>query len=463
MIEEENSVNEKNIVGVNNGNGRCTNNVRGTLATLLSRNTAFPNETGALPIGEFEVIHNNSSNEEIKKHKILVVGAGGLGCEILKNLAMMCSEDNSMKMIIDIIDLDTIDITNLNRQFLFRHEDIGKSKAIIAAKFIERRCPWMKQNVIPHFCKIQDKDVDFYQSFDCVISGLDNIEARRWLNALLCGLVSLDDDGEPDDPSTIIPLIDGGTEGFKGQARVILPRITSCFECSLDTFPKKQTFPLCTIADTPRLPEHCITWAFVLQWPKIFPEKKLDADSPHDMKWVYQTALERAQKFGIQGVTYMLTLGVVKNIIPAVASTNAIVAAATVNEAFKLLTFASQTLNNYMMYMGTHSIYSHAFIYEKKDDCPVCSSLIKTITMCPTTSLNSFLQSLCTGTYRLSNPSAVSSSNKTLYMPNPPALEKATRINLDKLMKDLVMDGEDIVITDAILGHTSLTVKVTYK
>jgi ubiquitin-activating enzyme E1 C len=102
---------------------------------------------------------------------------------------------------VHVIDLDTIDVTNLNRQFLFRESDIGKSKAEVAARFINHRCPWMK--VEAHMGKIQDKDVSFYRSFQCIISGLDNVEARRWLNATICSLVELDSDGDPI-PSTII-------------------------------------------------------------------------------------------------------------------------------------------------------------------------------------------------------------------------------------------------------------------
>lgn len=57
--------------------------------------------------------------------------------------------------------------------------------------------------------------------------------------------------------------------GFKGQARVIIPTVTSCYECSLDMLNKPTVFPICTIANTPRLPEHCIEWASVLEWPKV--------------------------------------------------------------------------------------------------------------------------------------------------------------------------------------------------
>lgn len=140
-------------------------------------------------------------------------------------------------------------------------------------------------NVTAHHGKIQDKDSTFYAQFNCIISGLDNVEARRWLNATVVGLVQYDDDGDMD-PDTIIPIVDGGTEAFSGQARFILPRITSCFECTIDAFPPQTTFPLCTIAETPRRPEHCIAYASILQWPKEFPDKKLDTDSPEDMNWV---------------------------------------------------------------------------------------------------------------------------------------------------------------------------------
>lgn len=75
----------------------------------------------------------------------MIVGAGGLGCEVLRGLAYAGFKK------IHIIDMDTIELTNLNRQFLFRKDDIGKSKAEVAARVINERCQHLDVKVTPYF------------------------------------------------------------------------------------------------------------------------------------------------------------------------------------------------------------------------------------------------------------------------------------------------------------------------
>lgn len=93
----------------------------------------------------------------------------------------------------------------------------------------------------------------------------------------------------------------------------------------------------------------------MIEWEKNF-DRKMDKDDPKDMQWVCEQAQARADEYGIIGVTYKLTMGVTKNIIPAVASTNALVSAACVNETIKLLTGCAPSVENYMQYGGQSNV-----------------------------------------------------------------------------------------------------------
>ncbi|EDQ92048.1 uncharacterized protein MONBRDRAFT_34910 [Monosiga brevicollis MX1] len=376
--------------------------------------------------------------------RVLVIGAGGLGCELLKDLAL-CGFRR-----IDVIDMDTIDVSNLNRQFLFRPKDVGRDKATVAAEFINRRIPGCQ--VTPHFNRIEDHDPDFYRQFQLVVCGLDSVAARRWINNMLLSLLQYDDEGQLLE-HTIIPLIDGGTEGFKGNARVIIPGKTACVECMLDLFPPQVNFPMCTIANTPRLPEHCIEYAKIVQWPKERPNDKLDGDDPEHIRWLHDKAAERAGQFGITGVNYSLTQGVVKRIIPNVASTSAVIAAACANEAFKLASSCAPTLNNYVVFNDTYGVYTHTFEYERKPECLACSRAPRNINVEPHQTLTMLLDELTTrADFQFRGPGLTTSmgeKNKTLYMTRPPALEEATRPNLDKTLQELgLVDGQIVNVTD---------------
>eukprot|EP01134_Creolimax_fragrantissima_P000573 CFRG0573T1 len=372
-----------------------------------------------------------------KNSRVLVVGAGGLGCELLKDLAMSGFGN------IDVIDMDTIDISNLNRQFLFRQADVGKPKATVAADFINSRV--VGCTVIPHVCRIQEKSSEFYNQFHIVVCGLDSIEARRWMNSMLHSLVEYDEDGTL---TAMIPLVDGGSEGFKGQVRVILPGVSSCFECTMALFPPKKSYPLCTIASTPRLPEHCIEYAKVVLWKEEFGDMPLDTDDIEHTTWLYEQALARAEKYNIKGVTYRLTKGVVKNIIPAVASTNSIIAACCSNETFKLATRCNPHMNNYAFFNLVDGVYAHPFAYEKEPDCIVCSKRPVSITCASAdVSLNALME-LTMQQLNLKAISGMRAYGSTLYMERPEALRLSTVKNLDRTLNDLqLINRTEVTIT----------------
>lgn len=284
--------------------------------------------------------------------------------------------------------------------------------------------------------------------FNLVICGLDSIEARRWINATLVGMV------DETNPESMKPLVDGGTEGFKGQSRVIFPTMTSCIECQLDMHAPRAAVPLCTLATIPRQPQHCIEWAHIIKWEEERKDMTLDTDDPEHITWLYEKALARANEFGIQGVTYSMTQGVVKNIIPAIASTNAIIAASCCNEAFKILTNSASKflgypgLNNYMQYTGDAGVYTFTFEHLRKDDCAVCGTEAKNLFTSPNQTLGELIESFAERPEAQLKKPNISTGSKSLYFFSPPDMEEKLRPNLKRKLNELVSEGEEIAITD---------------
>lgn len=399
--------------------------------------------------GECQETFENTLDYLNKEVRVLAVGAGGLGCEILKCLPY-CGFKS-----ITVVDMDTIDVSNLNRQFLFRSVDVGRPKAEVAAEFVNKRCAHLGVKVESRVCKIQDLEMSFFSRFMIIIAGLDNIEARRWLNSTVHALVQKDADGGVD-KSSLRFFLDGGTEGLKGQARVIVPTMTACFECTLETFPRvTTTYPLCTIAETPRLPEHCIEYAMAVLFEMEFPNRDFDGDNEKDIEWVFQKALQRAKDYKISGeVSKELTKGVVKRIIPAVASTNALIAGVLVNEAFKIATYASPVMDNYWMYMGQTGINSQKISYERKPDCVVCDQ--EDVCICfqslESTTLEDVLNDLTQKLRFKTHPSlSCISSGNVIYMRNPESLrvqlEPRLRMFLSQLRDTGILVGTSLLVT----------------
>jgi len=326
---------------------------------------------------------DNHAGEEfdpktIKKtdSRVLIVGAGGIGCEVIKNLVMMGVYE------IDIVDMDRIDLSNLNRQFLFRDTDIGNYKSDTAVKrlmeIIKGRDDEDKFHMNSFTCPIQDFSLEKLSEYFLVVTALDNIEARRWVNRSLFDLLTYDEDGNANVES-MIPLVDGGSEGLLGQARLIVPGLPiPCYECTLYLTEDSRAIPLCTMAHTPRNPEHCIEWARLVAWNNIRPDDIFDVDNSQHTKWVHDQALTRAHKFNITPFEFFETIGIIKRIVPAVSSTNALVSGFISNIVLRFIIKHATNFDgvigdseNYVSFCGDTAVILPQQI-GINEDCNVC-------------------------------------------------------------------------------------------
>ncbi|TDL29444.1 ubiquitin activating enzyme [Rickenella mellea] len=187
--------------------------------------------------------------EKIGNHRQFLVGSGAIGCEMLKNWSMM-GLASGPKGVIHVTDLDTIEKSNLNRQFLFRAKDLGKFKSEVAATAVSEMNPDMKGHIESKQETVGENTEnvygdEFFAEIDGVTNALDNVKARQYMDRR-CVFYEK-------------PLLESGTLGTKGNTQVVIPHLTESYSSSQDP-PEKET-PSCTVKHFPNAIQHTIEWS----------------------------------------------------------------------------------------------------------------------------------------------------------------------------------------------------------
>ncbi|KFX87038.1 hypothetical protein V490_08613 [Pseudogymnoascus sp. VKM F-3557] len=218
-----------------------------SLPTSFKRSEELCKPTNSRYDGQIAVFGKDFQDKLANTNEFLV-GAGAIGCEMLKNWAMI-GLATGPKGKISVTDMDSIEKSNLNRQFLFRPKDVGKMKSDSAASAVVAMNPALEGHIVTLRDRVgQDTEhifnEDFWESLDGVTNALDNVDGRTYVDRRCVFFRK--------------PLLESGTLGTKGNTQVILPHITESYSSSQD--PPEQSFPMCTLKSFPNKIEHTIAW-----------------------------------------------------------------------------------------------------------------------------------------------------------------------------------------------------------
>jgi len=188
-----------------------------------------------------------SLQEQIRGLNFFLVGSGAIGCETLKIWAMM-GLGTGPQGLVHVTDMDIIEKSNLNRQFLFRPKDVEQLKSKTAAEAVKKMNPDVNIKAYSNRVGPDTEEVfndKFYNSLHGICNGLDNVEARLYM-----------------DSQSILyrkPLLESGTLGTKGNTQVVVPFLTESYASSRD--PPEKSIPTCTLHHFPNTIDHTIQWA----------------------------------------------------------------------------------------------------------------------------------------------------------------------------------------------------------
>ena len=199
----------------------------------------------------------NSLLNKICSTQLFMVGSGAIGCELLKNYAMIGlgtgekNSENPQGGKIVLTDPDIIEVSNLNRQFLFREKNLRKPKSTTAAAAAQLMNPSLKGHLIARLDRVSPNTDNiysdhFFENMTIVTNALDNVKARRYID-IRC-------------KAARTPLVESGTLGPKGHVQVIIPGKTETYGDMADP-EEGNEIPHCTLKMFPEETLHCVEWA----------------------------------------------------------------------------------------------------------------------------------------------------------------------------------------------------------
>ena len=303
------------------------------------------------------------SQNLVKNSRILIAGVGGLGCEIAKNLAMLGVGH------LDLVDLDIIEYSNLNRQILFVGAKMGEPKAIAAAKKLAEINPNI--TIKGYHTSLERLDPAIYQAADVVIGGLDSMNARLNLNAQCLRFKK--------------PLVDGGVSGYHGHVYTIFPYQNACYECNPLPVPESDDMAACTVVGIPRKRIHC-----VFKGNMAFQEKYDRDPNPKDIneiKFIQEIANKLVKKHNfLPEYTKDDIVKIIDRHDPGIITVNAIISALQSHEAIKILHWQrghkglGKPISSYLIFNAMTMMFYH-IEKKKRPECSQCGKTVRRITI----------------------------------------------------------------------------------
>lgn len=168
------------------------------------------------------LLFGEAGQEKLKRSSVLIAGAGGLGSVISYYMAAAGFGR------IRIVDCDSVELSNLNRQILHANADIGRPKALSARDTLTGINPEVGVEALVE--TISEENIDhLLEGCDLIMDGMDSFSARYMLNRAAL--------------RKKIPLFHGAISGYQGQVATIIPGRTACLCCIFPRAPPPSTFP----------------------------------------------------------------------------------------------------------------------------------------------------------------------------------------------------------------------------